>query len=130
MSRQQEFAVSMLREPWLRCMPTRASSQPFRLSCSLARTSAGNPTYGLAYELDAIAATVIGGTSLSGGLGSIPFCVVGALIIGVLNNGMDPPWCKRLLAADCERFYHRYCRSHRCAQAERKQVITLDYIIY
>ncbi|HAK45755.1 MAG TPA: sugar ABC transporter permease [Spirochaeta sp.] len=54
-----------------------------------ARTSAGNPTYGVAYELDAIAATVIGGTSLSGGLGSIPFCVVGALIIGVLNNGMD-----------------------------------------
>jgi inositol transport system permease protein len=54
-----------------------------------ARTSAGNPTYGLAYELDAIAATVIGGTSLSGGIGSIPFCVIGALIIGVLNNGMD-----------------------------------------
>jgi len=54
-----------------------------------ARTSAGNPTYGLAYELDAIASTVIGGTSLSGGIGSIPLCVVGALIIGVLNNGMD-----------------------------------------
>jgi inositol transport system permease protein len=54
-----------------------------------ARTSAGNPTYGLAYELDAIASTVIGGTSLSGGIGSIPFCVIGALIIGVLNNGMD-----------------------------------------
>jgi inositol transport system permease protein len=54
-----------------------------------ARTSAGNPTYGLSYELDAIASTVIGGTSLSGGVGSIPFCVVGALIIGVLNNGMD-----------------------------------------
>ncbi len=54
-----------------------------------ARTSAGNPTYGLAYELDAIAATVIGGTSLSGGAGSIPFCIIGALIIGVLNNGMD-----------------------------------------
>ncbi|NCC65086.1 MAG: ABC transporter permease, partial [Spirochaetia bacterium] len=54
-----------------------------------ARTSAGNPTYGLSYELDAIASTVIGGTSLSGGVGSIPFCVVGALIIGVLNNSMD-----------------------------------------
>lgn len=54
-----------------------------------ARTSAGNPTYGLSYELDAIASTVIGGTSLSGGIGSIPFCIIGALIIGVLNNGMD-----------------------------------------
>lgn len=55
----------------------------------VARTTAGNPTYGLAYELDAIASTVIGGTSLSGGVGSIPLCVVGAMIIGVLNNGMD-----------------------------------------
>lgn len=55
----------------------------------VARTAAGNPTYGLAYELDAIASTVIGGTSLSGGVGSIPLCVVGAMIIGVLNNGMD-----------------------------------------
>ena len=54
-----------------------------------ARTSAGNPTYGVGYEFDAIIATVIGGTSLSGGTGSIPFCVIGALIIGVLNNGMD-----------------------------------------
>lgn len=54
-----------------------------------ARTSAGNPTYGVSYELDAIASTVIGGTSLSGGVGSIPFCVIGALIIGVLNNSMD-----------------------------------------
>lgn len=55
----------------------------------LSRTAAGNPSYGVGYELDAIASTVIGGTSLSGGLGSIPFCVVGALIIGVVNNGMD-----------------------------------------
>ena len=55
----------------------------------VARTAAGNPTYGLSYELDAIASTVIGGTSLAGGIGSIPLCVVGALIIGVINNGMD-----------------------------------------
>lgn len=53
------------------------------------RTAGGNPAYGLGYELDAIAATVIGGTSLSGGIGSIPLCVVGALIIGVIDNGMD-----------------------------------------
>lgn len=38
---------------------------------------------------DAIASTVIGGTSLSGGVGSIPLCIVGALIIDVINNGMD-----------------------------------------
>lgn len=55
----------------------------------VARTAAGNPTYGISYELDAIASTVIGGTSLAGGIGSIPLCVVGAMIIGVLTNGMD-----------------------------------------
>jgi len=55
----------------------------------VSRTAAGNPTYGLSYELDAIASTVIGGTSLAGGSGSIPLCVIGALIIGVINNGMD-----------------------------------------
>ncbi len=55
----------------------------------LSRTAAGNPSYGIGYELDAIASTVIGGTSLSGGIGSIPLCVVGTLIIGVVNNSMD-----------------------------------------
>jgi inositol transport system permease protein len=44
---------------------------------------------GLGYELDAIASAVIGGTSLSGGIGTIWGTIVGALIIGVLNNGMD-----------------------------------------
>ncbi|MDP8162152.1 ABC transporter permease [Pasteurella skyensis] len=62
-----------------------------------ARTYAGNPSYGLAWELDAIAAAVIGGVSLSGGIGSIPMCVVGALIIGTTNKGLnmlgvDPYW--------------------------------------
>ena len=40
-------------------------------------------------ELDAIAAVVIGGTSLSGGIGSIANTIVGVLIIGVMNNGLD-----------------------------------------
>ena len=53
------------------------------------RISVGQPTAGLGYELDAIAAAVIGGTSLSGGIGRIYGTVVGALIIGVLNNGLD-----------------------------------------
>jgi inositol transport system permease protein len=54
-----------------------------------ARISAGQPSMGINYELDAIAAAVIGGTSLSGGIGTIPGTVVGVLIIGVLNNGLD-----------------------------------------
>jgi ribose transport system permease protein len=46
----------------------------------------GNPNAGVAYELDAIAAVVIGGTRLSGGKGSIAGSIVGTLIIGVLTN--------------------------------------------
>ncbi len=53
------------------------------------RLSAGQPTAGVGYELDAIAASVIGGTSLSGGIGTIPGTIIGALIMGVLNNGLD-----------------------------------------
>lgn len=53
------------------------------------RTGSGNPNAGMSYELDAIAATVIGGTSMSGGKGTILGTLVGALIIGILNNGLD-----------------------------------------
>ncbi|HEU6448015.1 MAG TPA: ribose ABC transporter permease [Verrucomicrobiae bacterium] len=53
-----------------------------------ARLDAADPKAGLGYELDSIAAVVIGGTSLSGGRGSIPGTVLGCLIIGVLNNGL------------------------------------------
>ncbi|WP_445989518.1 ABC transporter permease [Chromobacterium haemolyticum] len=54
-----------------------------------ARTTAALPQAGVAYELDAIAAVVIGGASLSGGVGSVIGTVMGALIIGVINNGLD-----------------------------------------
>ncbi len=53
-----------------------------------ARLDSAQPNAGSGYELDSIAAVVIGGTSLSGGKGSIAGTVVGALIIGVLNNGL------------------------------------------
>jgi len=53
-----------------------------------ARLSAGQPTAAEGYELDAIAASVIGGTSFSGGVGTIPGVIIGALIIGVVNNGL------------------------------------------
>src|SRR6185437_1613184 len=53
-----------------------------------ARLDAADPKAGLGYELDSIAAVVIGGTSLLGGRGSILGTVLGCLIIGVLNNGM------------------------------------------
>lgn len=54
-----------------------------------ARIGSGNPTLGTQMELDVIAATVIGGTSFVGGIGTIWGSVVGALIIGTINNGLD-----------------------------------------
>ena len=54
-----------------------------------ARIRTGQPNAGIAYELDAIAAVVIGGTSLSGGVGSVGGTVLGALLMGVINNGLD-----------------------------------------
>lgn len=54
-----------------------------------ARTTAALPQAGVAYELDAIAAVVIGGTSLGGGRGTLIGTLFGALIIGTINNGLD-----------------------------------------
>jgi ribose transport system permease protein len=52
------------------------------------RLDSAQPNAGVSYELDAIAAVVIGGTSLNGGKGSVWGTVIGAIIIGVLNNGL------------------------------------------
>jgi len=53
------------------------------------RVTSGLPQAGQSYELDAIAAVVIGGTSLAGGKGRLWGTLVGALFMGVLNNGLD-----------------------------------------
>ena len=53
-----------------------------------AQLEQGNPNDGIGYELDAIAAVVIGGTSLSGGVGTVGGTLVGTLIIGIINNSM------------------------------------------
>jgi ribose/xylose/arabinose/galactoside ABC-type transport system permease subunit len=53
------------------------------------RIAAALPTAGTLYELDAIAAAVIGGASLSGGSGTVYGSVLGALLIGVLRNGLS-----------------------------------------
>lgn len=53
------------------------------------RLNSAQPTAGMSYELDAIAAVVLGGTSLSGGKGRIFGTLIGALIIGTLNNGLN-----------------------------------------
>lgn len=53
------------------------------------RIASASPNAGTSFELDAIAAVVIGGTSLAGGEGKITGTLIGALIIGVLNNGLN-----------------------------------------
>ncbi|MFD1849553.1 ABC transporter permease subunit [Oceanobacillus bengalensis] len=53
------------------------------------RLNSAQPTAGQAYEMDAIAAVVLGGTSLAGGKGRIAGTFIGVLIIGILNNGMN-----------------------------------------
>lgn len=53
------------------------------------RLNSAQPTAGTSYELDAIAAVVLGGTSLTGGKGRIVGTFIGLLIIGVLNNGLN-----------------------------------------
>ena len=53
------------------------------------RLGAGVPNSGLQYELDVIAAVVVGGTSLSGGRGSVVKTLLGAIFIGVMNNGLN-----------------------------------------
>lgn len=54
-----------------------------------ARLGSAQPTAGAGYELDAIAAVVIGGTSMAGGIGTIFGTAIGALIIGILNNALN-----------------------------------------
>lgn len=53
------------------------------------RMYSGQPTAGDGYESDAIAAAVLGGVSFNGGIGTIGGCIIGALVIGVLNNGLN-----------------------------------------
>ncbi len=57
------------------------------LLCS--RVTSSNPTAGLGFEMDAIAAVVVGGTSTSGGKGSVMRTVIGAIVIGIMGNALN-----------------------------------------
>ncbi|MDO4345093.1 MAG: ABC transporter permease [Eubacteriales bacterium] len=54
-----------------------------------ARMASGQPATGVGYETDAVAAAVLGGTSMSGGVGTPGGMIIGILVIGVLNNGLN-----------------------------------------
>ncbi len=56
---------------------------------SVSRLKAAPPAFGNAYELDAIAGCIIGGISFNGGIGTIMSCVIGALILTIIKQGMD-----------------------------------------
>jgi ribose transport system permease protein len=55
----------------------------------ISRVSSGQASAGIGYELDAIAAVVLGGTAITGGQGSVVGTLIGALLLGILNNGLN-----------------------------------------
>ncbi|HOV27447.1 MAG TPA: sugar ABC transporter permease [Pseudobacteroides sp.] len=57
--------------------------------CYASRLNSASPQAGMNFELDAIAACFIGGASASGGIGTVIGAIIGALVMGVLNNGMS-----------------------------------------
>jgi ribose transport system permease protein len=65
------------------------------------RLMSGQPNAGIGFELDAIAAVVLGGTSIAGGRGSIVGTLIGAVTLGVLNNGLNlmsvSPYTQKIL---------------------------------
>ena len=56
---------------------------------TIARLTAAQPTFGQGFEMDAIGACFIGGASAYGGIGTVPGVVVGAMLMGVINQGMS-----------------------------------------
>lgn len=56
---------------------------------TIARATSAQPTYGQAYEMDAIGACFIGGASAYGGIGNVPGVIIGATLMGVINMGMS-----------------------------------------
>jgi predicted ABC-type sugar transport system permease subunit len=66
-----------------------------------ARLNTATPKAGAGFELDVIAACIIGGASAYGGVGRVAGAVIGALIMGVMNNGMSGSTTSRLSRAWC-----------------------------
>ncbi len=76
---------------------------------SASRLYSANGNLGMGYELDAIAAVILGGTSFVGGIGTITGTLVGALIIATLNNGMTLMGVSYFLATGDQRGGDHHC---------------------
>ena len=92
---------------------------------------------GVMYELDAIAMAVIGGVSLSGGRGSIPGTIIGALIFGVIISGFTFLKTRRLLSGNDQRRDHRHrrggwtsivsARERACVERSARQARSIEW---
>ena len=87
--------------------------------------SIGTPIAGQGYELDAIAATVVGGTSLFGGKGSVGGTFLGTLIIGVLANILNLTAVRSIRAAIVQGCTHHPCRLHH-EPSGRQELMRID----
>ena len=72
------------------------------------RLDAGNGLFGAGDLLGAVAAVVIGGTSLFGGIGNVVGTAIGVVMIATINNGLDAHEHARFLAADRRRLHHHW----------------------
>ncbi|STV78730.1 inositol transport system permease protein [Klebsiella michiganensis] len=88
-----------------------------------ARVSSGQSSMGMSYELDAIAAAVIGGSSLMGGVGRITGTLIGAMILGLIKSGFTFVRRRRLRAGYYQRHHYRRGGDYRYAPQPQKALI-------
>ncbi len=104
------------------CTPSRGRSTALGGVLEASRTGGATNNYGNMYELDAIASCVVGGVSVTGGIGTIPGIVVGVLIFGVINYGLTFIGVNPYMAADPQGGHHRRGRGLRRPEVRRQEV--------